>query len=267
MPIIIHTSDVHLGAPLGWLGPRAPEQQQRRHIVAEHRDPGLGQIVGVEDAVQHVMQQGTPEALSPVGGCNDQVAHIGMAAALQIVEISETGHRPADRPDIRQLAVRHKQVVLGQHAVDDGLAVGDHYAKPGANDRVWNAIEKLALADAEKLLLEVKPHLFAINSDYQPPLRNGDAWMSMCWTGDGKQLNTDIPTMEYVLGVEGGESHSQLPGTATIGTDQCPGSVDGTCQLGWIAADIQATANSEWLEANPAAKSLLEQFQMSVVEV
>ncbi|MDW3215735.1 MAG: phytanoyl-CoA dioxygenase family protein [Ilumatobacteraceae bacterium] len=27
----------------------------------------------------------------------------------------------------------------------EGRAVGDHYAKPGANDRVWNAIEKLAV--------------------------------------------------------------------------------------------------------------------------
>ena len=69
----------------------------------------------------------------------------------------------------------------------------------------FNSVDAAELADAEKLLLEVKPHLFAINSDYQPPLRNGDAWMSMCWTGDGKQLNTDIPDMEYVLGVEGGE--------------------------------------------------------------
>jgi DNA repair exonuclease SbcCD nuclease subunit len=30
MPVLIHTSDVHLGAPLGWLGPRAAEQ--RRHL-------------------------------------------------------------------------------------------------------------------------------------------------------------------------------------------------------------------------------------------
>ena len=54
-------------------------------------------------------------------------------------------------------------------------------------------------------MLECKPHLFAINSDYQPSLRNGDAWMSMCWTGDGKQLNSDLPEMAFVLGKEGGE--------------------------------------------------------------
>jgi len=69
----------------------------------------------------------------------------------------------------------------------------------------FNSVDPNELADAEKLLIEVKPHLFAINSDYQPPMRNGDAWMTMCWTGDGKQLHTDIPAIEYVLGTEGGE--------------------------------------------------------------
>jgi spermidine/putrescine transport system substrate-binding protein len=69
----------------------------------------------------------------------------------------------------------------------------------------FNSVDEAELADAEKLLIEVKPHLFAISSDYQPAMRSGDAWMTICWTGDGKQLNTDIPTIQYVLGKEGGE--------------------------------------------------------------
>ncbi|MCK4867624.1 MAG: spermidine/putrescine ABC transporter substrate-binding protein, partial [Alphaproteobacteria bacterium] len=74
----------------------------------------------------------------------------------------------------------------------------------------FNSVDPKELADAEKLLLEVKPHLFAINSDYQPSLRSGDAWMSMCWTGDGKQLHDDMPEMEYVIGKEGGEIWSDF---------------------------------------------------------
>ena len=69
----------------------------------------------------------------------------------------------------------------------------------------FNSVAENELADAEKLLIDAKPHLFAISSDYQPSMRNGDAWMTMCWTGDGKQLNTDMPEIAYVLGVEGGE--------------------------------------------------------------
>lgn len=69
----------------------------------------------------------------------------------------------------------------------------------------FNSLDPKELADAEKLLLEVKPHLYAISSDYQPAMRNGDAWMAMAWTGDGKQLHNDIPEIVYVLGREGGE--------------------------------------------------------------
>jgi len=69
----------------------------------------------------------------------------------------------------------------------------------------FNSVDPKELADAEKLLLEVKPHLYAITSDYQPAMRNGDAWMAMCWTGDGKQMHNDIPEIVYVIGKEGGE--------------------------------------------------------------
>jgi spermidine/putrescine transport system substrate-binding protein len=69
----------------------------------------------------------------------------------------------------------------------------------------FNSIKPEDLAKAEELLIKVKPHLFAINSDYQPSMRSGDAWMTMCWTNDGAQLNRDMPDVKYVLGKDGGE--------------------------------------------------------------
>jgi len=33
-----------------------------------------------------------------------------------------------------------------------GQSVGDHYAKPGANDRIWNSFEKHAIADPESFV-------------------------------------------------------------------------------------------------------------------
>ena len=74
----------------------------------------------------------------------------------------------------------------------------------------FNSVDPKELADAEKLLLEVKPHLFAITSDYQPGMRSTDAWMSIAWTGDGLQLHRDIPEIDYVLGKEGGELWSDF---------------------------------------------------------
>ncbi len=74
----------------------------------------------------------------------------------------------------------------------------------------FNSIDAGELAAAEKLLIESKPHLFAITSDYQPGLRSGDAWMSICWNGDGLQLNKDLPEMQYTLATDGGEIWSDF---------------------------------------------------------
>ena len=74
----------------------------------------------------------------------------------------------------------------------------------------FNSIDPGELAKAGKTLIGSKPHLFAITSDYQPGMRSGDAWMSICWTGDGKQLNTDLPEMEYVVASDGGELWSDF---------------------------------------------------------
>ena len=74
----------------------------------------------------------------------------------------------------------------------------------------FNSVDPNELAKAEELLLKVKPHLFAITSDYQPAVRSGDAWIAMAWTGDAKQLRKDMPEVEYVLGREGGEIWSDF---------------------------------------------------------
>lgn len=74
----------------------------------------------------------------------------------------------------------------------------------------FNSLDPKELAEAEKLLIAAKPHLFAISSDYQPAMRNGDAWMAMCWTGDGSQLHRDLPNLQFTLGKEGGELWSDF---------------------------------------------------------
>jgi spermidine/putrescine transport system substrate-binding protein len=74
----------------------------------------------------------------------------------------------------------------------------------------FNSVDPDELAAAEKVLIDSKPHLFAITSDYQPGMRSGDAWMSICWNGDGLQLNRDLPEMEYVIGTDGGEIWSDF---------------------------------------------------------
>lgn len=74
----------------------------------------------------------------------------------------------------------------------------------------FNSNDEKELGEAEKLLLAAKPHLFGINSDYQPGMRNGDAWASVAWTGDATQMHRDMPEIVYVIGKEGGEIWSDF---------------------------------------------------------
>ncbi|MER5221714.1 phytanoyl-CoA dioxygenase family protein [Streptomyces flaveus] len=59
-----------------------------------------------------------------------------------------------------------------------GATAGDHFAKPGANDRVWNALEKTALYDAEAF------------ADYYA--NDVLALVSSAWLGPGYQVTSQI---------------------------------------------------------------------------
>ena len=96
-------------------------------------------------------------------------------------------------------------------------------------------------------------------SAYIMELRPGD---NVVWVGVENVLDDSNPTNE-----EGGEAYDQRPGTANIGPEQCPAAANAdTCQLGFAVNDIQVTANTAWLEANPAAAALLEQVKLSVID-
>ena len=97
-------------------------------------------------------------------------------------------------------------LIADQHA--SGSAAGDHFAKPGANDRVWNAMEKMALRD---------PETFA---DYYA----NDIVALACeaWLGPGYQITSQVnlvnpggaaqePHRDYHLGFVTGEVAAAFP--------------------------------------------------------
>ncbi|MEU7382821.1 MULTISPECIES: phytanoyl-CoA dioxygenase family protein [unclassified Streptomyces] len=69
-----------------------------------------------------------------------------------------------------------RALIAEQHA--SGAGGGDHFAKPGANDRVWNALEKAALHD---------PETFA---DYYA--NDVLALVGEAWLGPGYQVTSQI---------------------------------------------------------------------------
>lgn len=81
-------------------------------------------------------------------------------------------------------------------------AIGNALVALGHN---FNSLDPIELQSAEKLLMEVRPHLLAVDSDYQPAMRTGEAWMTMCWSNDAYQMHRDVPEIAYSIATDGGE--------------------------------------------------------------
>ncbi|WP_405866719.1 MULTISPECIES: phytanoyl-CoA dioxygenase family protein [unclassified Streptomyces] len=77
---------------------------------------------------------------------------------------------------VDRLSAVFDALIAEQHA--SGANAGDHFAKPGANDRVWNALEKAALYD---------PEAFA---DYYA--NDILALVSAAWLGPGYQVTSQV---------------------------------------------------------------------------
>ena len=68
-----------------------------------------------------------------------------------------------------------------------------------------NTIDPAEMGNIEAMLSGLKPKLYAISSDVQPPLRNEDSWLTIAWTGDGVQVSRDNADARYVVAEDGGE--------------------------------------------------------------
>ncbi|MDN2713835.1 phytanoyl-CoA dioxygenase family protein [Janthinobacterium sp. SUN120] len=99
-----------------------------------------------------------------------------------------------------------RDLIAGQHA--SGQAGGDHFARPGANDRIWNAQQKLCLR---------APVTFA--RYYANPVF---AWISEAWLGPSYQMTAQVnvvnpggaaqaPHRDYHLGFQSAAACAAYP--------------------------------------------------------
>lgn len=119
-------------------------------------------------------------------------------------------------------------MIADQHA--SGAASGDHFAKPGANDRVWNALEKLAVRAPEAFVDYYANDVIALVSS---------AWLGPCYQvtsqinvvnpgGQAQQVHRDyhlgfmtndraarfpahVHQLSPVLTLQGAVAHTDMP--------------------------------------------------------
>ncbi|NUR82425.1 MAG: phytanoyl-CoA dioxygenase [Dermatophilaceae bacterium] len=89
-----------------------------------------------------------------------------------------------------------------------GMQSGDHFGKPGANDRVWNALEKLAVADPEAFVAYYANDVLAL--------------AATAWLGPGYQVTSQVNVVnpggagqtvhrDYHLGFQSDEVCARYP--------------------------------------------------------
>src|SRR5690606_836574 len=81
-----------------------------------------------------------------------------------------------DRSVVHRATAAFEEMITAPPA--SGAVAGDHFAKPGANDRVWNALEKLAVH---------APDVFV--DYYANPVL---ALVSTAWLGPGYQVTSQV---------------------------------------------------------------------------
>ncbi len=92
-----------------------------------------------------------------------------------------------DMQALDMMSADFNAIIAEQHA--QGKSAGDHFAKPGANDRIWNALEKLALRN---------PACFA-----RYYANDMIAMVSQSWLGLGYQITSQVNVVN-----PGGEAQS-----------------------------------------------------------
>jgi spermidine/putrescine transport system substrate-binding protein len=119
-----------------------------------------------------------------------------------------------------------------------------------------NTIDPTEMAAVEQMLTALKPKLFAISSDVQPPLRALDTWLSVAWTGDGVQVGRDNADAKYLVASDGGELWID---SYTIAAD-APHRDAAYAFLDYITQPEQAAAETEFClfpHANDKATALV----------
>ncbi|GGG13343.1 phytanoyl-CoA dioxygenase [Rhodococcoides trifolii] len=103
-------------------------------------------------------------------------------------------------------ATRHfADTIARQH--DSGVQNGDHFAKPGANDRIWSALQKLALGDPEVYTKYYSNDILALVSEaWLGPMYQVTSSVNVVNPGGGAQN----PHRDYHLGFMSTDTAAQF---------------------------------------------------------
>ncbi len=158
----------------GWYGPADCRLDDFRATVEQETDPAAYPLA--HDVVRGVLVYGERLAAAAADPATRREAQAELARALLDgpgIVVFRGAFEPAV---VDRATAAFERLIEREKAAGD--AKGDHFAKPGANDRVWGALDKLAVAD---------PEVFA---DYYA--NDLLALVSEAWLGPGYQVTSQV---------------------------------------------------------------------------
>jgi ectoine hydroxylase-related dioxygenase (phytanoyl-CoA dioxygenase family) len=188
-----------------WLDPAAARVEDLRAVLEPGADPAdfpraeVVQGVTVYDAARLLAERD--------GGDGGRDAQAELVRALLdgpgIVVIRGAF---ADRAVLDRTTEAFHALIAAQRAA--GTAPGDHFAEAGSNDRVWNALEKLAVADPDTFAAYYANDVLALVCD--------------AWLGPGYQVTSQVnvvnpggaaqsPHRDYHLGFQTAAGAARYP--------------------------------------------------------
>ncbi len=142
----------------------------------------------VLDDLVAVLADRTDPAAYPHADAVEQEVLVYSADGVRAAPPSELARAFADGPGVvvvrgaldpavvGRATVEFDAMVAEQHA--EGRQVGDHFAAPGTNDRVWNALEKLAVRAPEVFVDYYASDVLAL--------------VALAWLGPGYQVTSQV---------------------------------------------------------------------------
>ena len=207
----------------------------------------------------------------------DHIELVGVSLAAAGLEGFLTNKALAEEYGIQTLGQINDdpELVALYDAAD--ITPGDGIIQVGSCPDGWNC----ALIADETFQFNGWDNLEAVHAGYEAMFANavanledGQPFIAYSWSPSGyltqlipgdNAIWVSLGTSENVLdgSTENGFDFDHLP-PASLGPEFCTGD---PCYTGWPAADIRVVANSDFLAANPAARSLFEGVKISVVDV
>ena len=192
-----------------WLSERDCRLSDLQALVEQETDPSAFPLAdGIEQNVPVYDCDRIRALASSADGRRDVQAELAHAFSSG-PGIAVFTRAIADPSVVDRVSVEFVGMIADQHAA--GIAAGDHFAKPGANDRVWNALEKLALRQPAAFVDYYACDILALASS--------------AWLGPGYQVTSQVnvvnpggaaqePHRDYHLGFQSAEVAEQFPAHA-----------------------------------------------------